>query len=527
MAAAILPGRTPRGANRPFTWRLLPCVVALATALTACGKPAVRGKVLPNAKEWTDFTWARVEVRLLRGRLIDRLSELAEKHRRGALPRALERARTSLVVEQETLADEVQQARAALASMNVESTGGEATSPGGCIATTEAQLAAARRDYDELLATVAPRIAALGVVADTPQQAVPELRADVQRKISGERRRLRDEHLRAQLVQQSRTVLAPGFGMDHLCWKGQNKLDVGLQFRGATVLFKGKPLPDAVARQIWGLPRRDEALRIPQVRAADRDVLLPGTEFESCFYSRGAHLAPDVAEAYGLAALSPTRGGDWGVQWRDISLVAAPAADAAPEEAFAGTVLAGQLEEFRAGLEETRLLDAITRSAAAGAVAQAESTLLACHRAIESEEASREVERALRVLEEGQTDDPVAQARLRQILEQDLSAPANLADWTKKALAVLKEGMNARQMSELGQPFEFPSIAPGPYTLLAESKPVGSRDKLWILPIDVEESVERDLVISDARDGTLEKMLADFLLRPQSFAAALSASSGT
>lgn len=508
----------PRAATRrwlrPLRWA---CVLALA--LTACGKPAVRGRVLPSETERADLPWTRVEVRLLRGRPIERLSELAEQRRSEALRTARESAGSLLAAERQTLADKLAQARAGLGSTAADAANEDAKSPRRCFAAAEAGLARARRDYDDLLASIAPRIAALGVAADPPQRALPALRAAAQKKVDGERRRLRDEHLQSQLAQRSRIVFAPGRGMDHVCWKGENKLDVGLQFRGAIVLFNGKPLPDAVARQVWGLPRVDEMLRIPNGRSTDRDVLLPGREFESCFYARGARLPPDVAEAYGLAAMSPTRGGDWQVQWREISLVAAQAKDGSPADALPGTILARQLDELRAGLEETRLIDAITRSAAAVAVTRAEASLLACHRAIESEEALREVDRALGALESGRTDDPAVQARLRPILEQVLGEPTQLTDWTRKALALVNESTAASKMSELGKPFELPAIAPGPYTLLGESKPVGSRAKLWILPIQVERSVERDLELSGARDGTLLSLVEDVLLRPQRFSA--------
>jgi hypothetical protein len=424
---------------------------------------------------------------------------------------ARERTTSLLVAEQQTLADQLRQARAALPANE------NAKSPRRCISAAEAQLALARRDYDDLLTSIAPRIAALGVVVDDAQQALPELREAVRKKIVAEQRRLRDQHLQSQLVQETRTVFAPGRGMDHVCWKGENKLDIGLQFRGAIVLFNGKPLPDDVARQIWGVPRVDEMLRIPNGRSGDRDVLLPGREFESCFYARGARLPLDVADAYGLSATSPTRGGKWQVQWLDISLVTSQAEDKPSPEDLPGTVLGRQLDEFRTGLEETRLIDAITRSAAADAVTGAEASLVACHRIFESEETLREVGRALDALQAGRTNDPAVQARLRPVLEQDLGEPANLADWTKNALTVVNDSTAASKMSELGKPFELASVPPGPYTLLGESKPVGSKAKVWILPIQVKKSVERDLEISGARDGTLQNLLEDVLLRPQRF----------
>ena len=77
-----------------------------------------------------------------------------------------------------------------------------------------------------------------------------------------------------------------------------------------------------------------------------------------------------------------------------------------------------------------------------------------------------------------------------------------------------------RISAELGQTFEFEPIAPGSYTLLAASQPGGTDAKLWVLPIDVQRSVEIDLEMSTARDGTFEGMLEDLLLRPQRFSAA-------
>ncbi len=522
MASAAIAERARR---RAFSWRrlgLVPCVLG-TLALAACGKPAVHGSVLPNAAERSRLLGRRVEVRLIRGELIKELSHLAARYRRDAGPRALERARALLSAEDSERADALQHARAALASMDGSAGGTAAPAEGAdslslrnCPAATEAQLAMARQDYAKLLATVAPRIAALDVQADTPAGAVPALRAAIQVKTANEQRRLRDEYLQSQLVQESRTVLAPGLGMDRLCWSGENRGDVGLRFRGVIVSFNGKSLPDAVAGQIWGLPPQDQPLRIPNGQTAKEDVLLPGAKFEACFYGRGAELSLDIANSYGLAVSSPTRGGKWRVQWRHISLVAvSPDGTQSTQEEALSTVFAGQLERFKAGLEETRLIEAITRSAAARAVKQAEARLLACHRAIEAEEAYQEVERALHAIAEGHTEELAVQARLRPVLQRDLSEPKSVADWVRNSTALVDRRTIARQERELGQTFEFSGLAPGDYTLLAESKPGGSRPKLWVLPIQVEEPVERDLEMATARDMTLAKMLEDILLQPQ------------
>jgi len=127
-----------------------------------------------------------------------------------------------------------------------------------------------------------------------------------------------------------------------------------------------------------GLPPQDQTLRIPNRHPADRDVLLPGTEFETCFYAREAILSLDTADAYGLLASSPTRGGEWRVQWRDIALVAGAAPGTKSSPAASSTALfARQLEQFESRARETRFdrrHDPLRRRRA---LQQAETALLA------------------------------------------------------------------------------------------------------------------------------------------------------
>lgn len=494
--------------------QLASCVAGML-ALAACSEPTVRGTVLPSAAERDVVPWISVDVRLVRGELTERLSQLASEYRNEAGPRAAEHARVLLEAERAAKTDLLRDARAALASTDFGAGGFDALASGAdgpplraCLSAAESLLAARHRDYDDLLQTIAPRLAAIGVAAKTPAEAIPALRAAVQAKLAVETRRLRDQYLQSDLSQQSRTVLSPGAGMDRLCWKAQNRRGAGLQFRGIVVSLDGKALPDDVARQIWRLPPQGQKLRIPNDQAADADVLLPEAEFETCFYARGKTLPSAFAETYGLAPSSPTRGREWRVQWQDISLVAnaSTARTDGPAKLFFR-----ELKEAEAGLEETRLIDAITRSPAADGLAQAERALLACHRAIETEQSEREVERSLSAVREGRIDDVAAQVRLRPILRQDLHDPAIVEEWMTKARGLVNDDVVARQQVDVGHAFELAKLAAGEYTLVAESKPAGVHPKIWVLPLHVDGAVERDLEIATSRGKTLDQMLQEAL----------------
>jgi hypothetical protein len=66
----------------------------------------------------------------------------------------------------------------------------------------------------------------------------------------------------------------------------------------------------------------------------------------------------------------------------------------------------------------------------------------------------------------------------------------------------------AKRSFPLGEVFEFEGMAPGDYTLVAEPIDAANRvPKFWILPLHVDSSVEQDIVLGDAHEGTLGSLL--------------------
>jgi hypothetical protein len=510
-----------------MSWRVVIALV-VALGLAGCGKPEVTGSVLPSEAERSGVPWLRVEVRLIRGALMDQLPQLAAQRRNEAMAVAQQRVLESAKAERDARADALHRARAAFVTNAGDGNGSPETDAGsGCLPQAEARLAAAKRDYRDSLTALLPRIAAVGVAADSPERALKQLRAAVQAKRESEARRSRDDYLRAQIVQQSGTVLTTGSKLDRLCWKVQNKRDVGVRFRGLTVLYNGRPLPDAVAQQLWRLPAKQRPLRIPNSLGADNDVLLPGAAFEACFYSRGTALAVDLLRAHGLSATTPTRSGEWRVQWDDIDLVGTPAAAGGgqvapprrqPEAVPLVSVFTDRLGQLDAESEESRLIAAITDSDSTRAVSQAELTLVACHRVIAAMKAYDDVERAVQAIERGDTTELAVAVRLRPVLQQLVREPNQLAKWLAEADAFVESQTVARQEQELGQVYRFVDVEPGQYTLLAKSVLEATKPKLWLIPLGVDGPVAQDLVASAARDMGLRKALENVLLGEPSLA---------
>lgn len=495
---------------------------ALALLLTSvilvggCGKPAVSGNLLPTESERSGLPWLRVDVRLIRGTLSDLLSPLAAKHREDAESEArtqvLEAARSA----RSATADAAQRAQAALTGTQ------SAVDPRvlrACLPAAEARLAAAKRGHRDALSDLAPRIAAAGVTASQPAQVIAQLRAAIQVKVDGESRRLRDEYLSRELVQQSGTVLAAGSRMDRLCWSVQNKRDVAARFRGLTVMYNGRELPAAVAAQLWRLPPREKALRIPSSRGVDNDLLPPGVHYEACFYASNAAIPVDVLNRYGLSTENPNRNGDWRIRWDDIELVGEAMARSSNGSANGQraadpllTVFADQLRRFEAQLEERTLIEAVQSSPSASAVAQAEAALLTCHRAREKEKALRDVDRLIQAIESGKSDDVSIRARVRPLAQQLLRDPKRIATWITEARALLDSRTAARQEQELGAAYRFADVEPGQYTLLATSAIETTRPKVWLIPLEVKGPVAQDLVAATAQDVALRQTLENVLL---------------
>lgn len=175
-------------------------------------------------------------------------------------------------------------------------------------------------------------------------------------------------------------------------------------------------------------------------------------------------------------------------------------------------VFANELRQFEAHTEEERLIDALSGSSSSRAVKQAESALVACHRAIEKERAAQQVEHVVRAIEAGKDDDFAVQARVRPILQQVLRDPARLSSWITEVDALLESRTVAQQEQELGQAYRFADVEPGQYTLLAKSAIETMRPKVWLIPLQVNGQVAQDLVAATARDVPLRKTLENVLL---------------
>jgi hypothetical protein len=450
--------------------------------------------------------WQSVEVRIVRGQLMEELARLAAKHQTELMAEARQRVLESTKADRHAKSDALHRARAVVAG----SRGGEEedgpTSTRGCLPAAEARLAAAKRGYQELLVQLAPRIAALGVAAHSPVQAIAGLQESLQAKVSTEARRLRDEYLHTHVIQQSGTVLAAGMGADRLCWRVENKRDAGIRFRGPTVLYNGRPLPEAVASQIWGLPSQDASLHIPNDKGANEDVLPPGSQFETCFYARNALLSPETIATYGLSADSPTRTGEWRVQWQDVLVVSASAQAGPLAVAFPDRL--GQLESES---QEIHLIEALRDSTAARAVAEAETALLACHRAVELGRANQDGDRIIQAIERG-GDEFALRVRVRPLLRRLAQDSDRLSKWIAEASSVVESRTVARQEQVLGEKYRLLDLEAGQYTLLAKPIVDTAKPKLWLIPLDVQGRMTQDLVAAQARDATLRDTLKNILL---------------
>lgn len=476
-----------------------------ATLLTGC-RPTVTGVILPDAAERNGLPWQRVELKLVHGHVMEQLTRLATKYRDEVVSQARQRVLQALQTERAARAAAAQKARADLPGIaNDPST----TSVRTCLPKAEQQLAEARHNYQELLAKLTPRLEALGAPTDSPTESLEYLRQALHTKVDAEATRLRDDYLRAEIVQHSGTVLAGGTGMDRLCWSADNKRDAAVQFRGAVVLYNGKVLPDTLAEQIWRLPAKDRPLRIPGTQGAALDVLQPGAQFEACFFAIGALLPQETVQAYGMSN-PPSRSGEWRVQWKDILFV-----DAAGNVGNAPLpkVFADRLRPWIAQSEESQLIETLTNSEQTRSVSRSETELLACHRAIEQEIAQREVEQAVTAIEAGRDGDTAGDIRMRPVLLELARDPARVTKWNIEALGVINTNTQATLEKSVGAKYTFKDVEPGEYTLLAKPTLDTKKPKLWMINLDVQTGVTRDLVMADARDSSLRTATENILLQ--------------
>lgn len=493
-------------ARHPLAWLLLGSVVLLS----GCSKPEVSGTVVPSESERSVLSWKRVELRLVRGTLKDDLATLAAKHRDDAAGVARMQVLADAKNEREKRAGE---------KADVGAAGDAPEAVRACLASAEAGIAAAKRDHGSAVRELAPRIMAVGVTATSPDAVVEQLRASVQAKIANEARRLRDEYLSTQLVQQSGTVLAAGTSLDRLCWSVHNRDDVAARFRGLTVLYNGRELPRSLAGQLWRLPPPDKALAMPGMRGVNNDLLMPGEQYEACFYASHQSVPVEVLHRYGLSTENPNRNGNWRVRWDNIELVdptavngrvdlaaaraaADPLAEAFPE----------RLHQFEAQLEEHRLIAALRTSTTARSVTQAEAALLGCHQAIERSKAARNLERVIQALDEGRVDDLAVQARVQPLLQKSLRDIARVAKWVSEAKVLVEDATIARQERDVGTTFKFADLEPGQYTLLVKPTVEGTPAKVWMIALDVQGPLTQDLVADSASDASFDKMIESVLL---------------
>ena len=484
-------------------------ILGLVACLGGCAKPEVSGNVLPAEAERTGLPWLRVEVRLLRGALMDELATRAAKHREEAASEVIARVLAD--------AKSVQTARGD-APARAGDANDPATSVRACLADAEAAVVNAKGNQRTALRDLMPRLAAAGVTATQPDAVIDQLQRAAKAKVASEARRLRDEYLSTQLVQQSGTVLAAGTRLDRLCWNAHNKNDVAVRFRGLTVLFNERELPRVIAEQLWRLPPPDKPLAMPGARGVNKDLLMPGEHYEACFYASRRSISVDVLHRFGLSTENPNRNGDWRVRWENIELVdpaaasgrvdliaaraADPIADAFPD----------RLRQFESQLDERQLIGALQGSSSARALAQAEGALVACHRAIETDKVARELERVIRAIEEGRSDDRAVQARVQPILQKTLREPARIAKWVTEAKAFLEQATVARQQQDFGAAYHFEDLEPGRYTLLASPALETPQPKVWLIALEVQGPLTQDLVAAAARDIPFQQTLENVLL---------------
>lgn len=497
----LIENRTLRG----LCWGL-----ALSFGLGACGGPSVSGTVIPTAAERTALPWKFAEVRLVRGRFVQQLAELAERNRESVVEEA-----TELVLA--ATKTELDATTAALERVRAADMAPEAGLRGDCMAPVEVQLRAAQRDYNRLVEGLAPRLRTFGLAGVMATDLPERLRVLLQTRLENEARRLRDEYVRAHFVQRSTLLLATAAGMDRLCWKVSNKSDLAARFRTAQLLYNGKLLPDEVARQVWIVPPANAILRIP-ASGKDQDLLAPGAEFETCLYSRGGAPSAEVTAAYGMAAVAPGRSGDWTVQWQNVELLrssaepAATAQAAAPEEVPLTELFAEQLRALRSRSEEAQLIELLTTSAAVRKRQQVESHLVACHRAIELQRRLVDLQQAADALAAGNFADFAVRVRLQPLILQRLLDPERFDGWINEAYDLMSAQTLNIQRPALGDDFEFADLEPGAYTLLARAGIEKVAPKVWIESLQVDGPVRRDLQFATGRSSTLRAAIEEIVL---------------
>jgi hypothetical protein len=232
----------------------------------------------------------------------------------------------------------------------------------------EAALAQAEYEYQAVLATVPP-VVDIAEKVDQPFDLLMHLETAVAMHVAAETERVADEYRQKRIHQESETILAAGHleqdTLDRLCWRGINQGDSAVQLRSPQAYLNGDPVSDAWMRQVWGVPAGDQVLRIP----GSDDWLLPGGDFEACFFARHDLPAPPAAAP---GAPHPSRAGVWRLEFRDARLGEAPRGPSSAEAA------AQALKSFEMRLPEARVLEMLVQAGAAVAVESARKVRQHC-----------------------------------------------------------------------------------------------------------------------------------------------------
>lgn len=489
--------------------------------LCACDGTQVSGRVSAPIRPGKFVPMGGVEVLLINRDLPAFLRQLRAQYESELLETAREGGLQPLRDQRVAKQEELEAAISSLRGLGWEPVVPRrsiATGAIDCVAQAESQAATARERHAESFARLRPRLVAAGIESGTAAGAIEALRAAAESKLKQEALRLRDLYGQKSLTSKSSVLLSMGGTPDQLCWSIANGGDLILLRLDLRLTYERRVVPDPLAKRLWALPFDLDGV-VLRGRNADGEELAglpPGGTFDVCFYARTGAIDPDAQrelESLGLPADLGPRSGGWAIEWRNPvlshpSAASAPVSDrdgqahASPVEAFAT-----ELKVYRSALIENALLAELTSSETAKDVKRSEEVLAACRRADRLERELAELVQAVAALEQGRADAPAAKAYLAARAAKTGAQVKRRTALVAKVRREIEQSIVAFEKTAADGTFSFEDVSEGRYTLVATSTARSGGTGTWILAIDLQDDVHRELGKTNGIEGTLTEAL--------------------
>jgi hypothetical protein len=485
--------------------------------LSGCGGSDVRGRLFLLPAEDP----AGVEVQLAKGNLVVELQSVGERYYAKLESEAAKTVAEQVEEEQREKAAELEAAKEALREFDLFQPA-RSVGPVDCMEPAQFEVEEAERRHTEYLATLTPRLSALGITSIDAQRLPADLAALAEKEIAAFVKGRVDEYWRRHVSSQSWIIYhSRGSAWDRLCWKLTNSGHLNIRSVDLYLTYDGKRLPREVARLFWGLPER---ARFETKNDREQSVfgLGAGEEYEKCYYPVEA--SPEerarVGKDYDISRLSGSRGGEWRIGAENSALTIGSREEVANEERATShlefpqrpldEVFTVDKVENRAALPASVLLDEIRASATALVLERAKRAPTACQRVIELQADAERLAQTRAALAEGKAVEERRDA-IAAAVEKVREDTGKLTPFVGEGERLIADKIVARTTTAKDGTFHFGRAEDGPYTVLASYKRQNA-GFYWFVPITVKGETTQDLAAYNMQKGTIRDAVTAYVI---------------